>query len=125
MDTETLRDWSRSGEGDCYRRAVDVAEDLLRQLPAVFDIRIAHGLVIGTGGEAEGLRYGHAWVEVGGAIVFDASQGETVSVPLPLYYRAGSVDPTLVVRYSLTEARRAMLDHGHYGPWHIVEEEVA
>lgn len=89
-------------------------------------MEIVHGLVTGTGGEAEGLRYGHAWVEIAGSICADGSQGgEPVTVPKSAYYDIGSVRPDETCRYSLKEAHRAMVDYGHYGPWHIQQECAA
>ena len=81
------------------------------------DIRVVHGLVTGTGGGIEGVRYGHAWVEYEG-IAFDFAQGgDPVSVPVETYYAVGQIDPLETVRYSVREARRLAVQHRHYGPW--------
>jgi len=118
--------WDISGKGDCYRQAVRLAEQTAESSPAGLPVHVVHGLVTGTGGESEGLRYGHAWVEIGGALCADSSRGgEPVVVPARLYYDAGSVNPAETFRYSLTEARRAMVAHGHYGPWHNQLEQAA
>jgi hypothetical protein len=82
-------------------------------------VEVVRGLVTGTGGAAEWLSYGHAWVELSRALCAgDSGGGEAVVVPAPCYYEAGSVDPDETHRYSLEEARRAMVEHRHYGPWH-------
>lgn len=127
MDTRTMTtDWKRSGEGDCYRQAVRLAESLRESIPEGVPVEVVHGLVTGTAGEAEGIRYGHAWVEIAGSICADASRGgEPVTVPGALYYEIGSIDPDETHRYSLKEAHRAMVDHGHYGPWHFRQECAA
>lgn len=115
MSTEA---WTRSGTGDCYRQAVLLAEELEAELGPDLEITIVHGLVTGTGGEAEGIRYNHAWVEVNRALCADRSQGGSpVTVPVGLYYGIGSVDPDETHRYCLEQAHRHMVDLGHYGPW--------
>ena len=79
-----------------------------------------HAVVIGTGGEAEGIEYGHAWIEVGD-MVFDQSNGRDMKVPKDMYYRIGQVstEKGKMYRYTEQEARKKMLDSGHYGPWDL------
>jgi hypothetical protein len=54
------------GDGDCYEMAVTMAQRLRGPEFNFSDdqIRIVHGIPLGTGGEAMGIRYGHAWAEV-------------------------------------------------------------
>lgn len=118
--------WLNNGPGNCYQVAVHLCETLSQGLPDELSVEIVHGLVTGTGGEAEGIRYGHAWVEVNRSVCFDASRGgEPACVPRPLYYEAGSVDPVQTYRYTLAQAHRAMVDSGHYGPWHASAAQAA
>lgn len=54
------------GDGDCFVSAV---EGIDRLTSSEFNIdpsqiRIVHGIPMGTGGEAEGMRFPHAWIEV-------------------------------------------------------------
>lgn len=51
------------GDGDCYSTALNTAVELAAVNPTA-KVRIVHGVPLGTGGEAEGIRFGHAWVEV-------------------------------------------------------------
>lgn len=54
------------GNGDCFVAASDMLSKL-RKEPYNFtseQIRLVHGTPLGTGGEAEGIRFPHAWVEV-------------------------------------------------------------
>jgi hypothetical protein len=55
----------KDGEGDCFSSAIDTAKKLKKSLPEDQrdSIRIVHGMPLGTGGEAEGIRFNHAWVE--------------------------------------------------------------
>lgn len=118
--------WQRSGDGDCYRQAVNLAEKLLREFKGQPRIRVVHGLVTGTGGPAEGKRYGHAWVEINASMCADSSQGgEPVMVPVDFYYRIGSIQSKETYEYTVQEAHEAMVDHGHYGPWHFRHETSA
>jgi len=54
------------GDGDCYEAASNMADRLRSPEFGYSDnqIRIVHGIPLGTGGEAMGVRYGHAWAEV-------------------------------------------------------------
>ena len=102
--------------GECYPVAVRVAEALA--YAGHESVRVVHGRPLGTGGEAEGLRYGHAWVEVG-ETVHDASNPRLglMSLPAVVYYAIGNIKDDECSRYSLAEVRQAMAEHGHYGPW--------
>lgn len=54
------------GDGDCYEAASSMASRLRGEEFGFSDdqIRIVHGVPLGTGGDAAGIRYGHAWAEV-------------------------------------------------------------
>jgi uncharacterized protein YjbI with pentapeptide repeats/predicted ABC-type ATPase len=54
------------GDGDCYEAASSMANRLRGEEFGFSDdqIRIVHGVPLGTGGDATGIRYGHAWAEV-------------------------------------------------------------
>ena len=76
------------------------------------DWTLVHGLPLGTGGEADGLRYPHAWLERDD-IVWDPNAD--MVVPRHLYYEAGSIEFT--VKYDGAKAGAMQLSHEHYGPW--------
>lgn len=118
MGSDGLQDapaWQRTGDGNCYAAAFRVLEQLPEHLRC--HARLVHGLVVATGGPAEGLWIGHAWVELSG-LVLDHSNGNAVHLPKPLYYEAGTIEESNVVRYTLEEAQREILNHHHWGPWH-------
>ena len=54
------------GDGDCYSAAFNLLENLTERFGKQegTEVRMVHGIPLGTGGEAAGIRYGHAWVEV-------------------------------------------------------------
>jgi hypothetical protein len=98
------------GEGDCY----EAAAKLLYAHRSCPGIVLVHGTVTGQGPIA-GMRYGHAWLEVGD-VVLDASNGRFVCTRKSTYYAAGEIrDP--VARYDFEAAARQMLETRHYGPW--------
>jgi hypothetical protein len=101
-----LRDW----RGDCYECAASFV--LERPVPGLL---LAQGEPLGTGGDVEGLRYGHAWVELG-PHVFDFTFSPN-PLPLPAYYNAGRIDRGLVRLYTADEALAFTNTHGHWGPW--------
>ena len=98
------------GEGDCY----EAAAKLLYAHRSCADIVLVHGTVTGQGPIA-GIRYGHAWIEIGD-VVLDPSNGRFVCARKADYYAAGEIREP-VVRYSFEEAARQMLETRHYGPW--------
>jgi len=56
---------SPEGSGNCYEAAMTTAETIGKRIGVPdSSIRIAHGVPLGTGGDAQGIRYNHAWVEV-------------------------------------------------------------
>lgn len=106
------------GDGDCFDKAVEVAERFEKHYP---DVRIVHGEPIGTGGEALGIRFPHAWVELdlnGLVFVIDESNGNSVMISKNDYYTIGNIVEADAMKYTMTEARIMMLKHKHYGPWH-------
>lgn len=113
-------------DGDCFTTAVEVANLLVEG--GEKDVYIVHGIPLGQAGDAEGLRYWHAWVEVGVAVTFpnveheftflnviDRSNGHDLEIPKAIYYKVGNIDQTW--RFSVDEAREEMINRGHYGPW--------
>ncbi len=107
------------GRGECAYAALTGAEKAAMWFGATFDeVKVVHGLVVGTSGHVEGYTYGHAWVEWRGLVAdFSQSLDDPIIVPAGLYYEIGQIEPNTTVTYTLTEARRQAMDHGHYGPW--------
>lgn len=102
--------------GDCAHIALRLA--LALEIEGARAVRVVHGRPIGTGGNAQGLRYFHAWVEMvedGRTLAIDFSNGLRVMLPRSRYYRLGRIRD--VRRYTVEDA----IDHvdrtGHAGPW--------
>jgi hypothetical protein len=99
-----------TGEGDCY----EAAAKLLYTHRSCPGIVLVHGTVTGQGPIA-GMRYGHAWIEIGD-VVLDPSNGRFVCARKSTYYAAGEIREP-VARYDFEAAARQMLETCHYGPW--------
>lgn len=71
------------GDGDCYKAALKLQQKLWREEEDPEkrkNIKLVHGIPLGTGGEVEGLRYGHAWVEVTEPLDKDSIQEQLANV---------------------------------------------
>ena len=98
------------GEGNCY----EAAAKLLYAHRSCSGIVLVHGTVTGQGPIA-GIRYGHAWIEIGD-VVLDPSNGRFVCARTSAYYAVGEISEP-VACYAFEEAARQMLETRHYGPW--------
>ena len=77
------------------------------------EVRLAHGLPTGTGGNAAKVGvYPHAWIEKGDKC-WDCAIDDWVHKAI--YYCIGRIE--YVVRYNHQEALRAIDSHGTFGPW--------
>jgi len=97
--------------GDCYKVA---AEKVMFALEFE-DALVCHGTCTATGGPITGHAFGHAWIEVGD-VVFDFSNGRSGCLRKEMYYKVGMCRN--VQRYTREQARRMLLKHKNYGPWH-------
>ena len=104
------------GNGDCYQAAVNV---LMRNMDKG---TLVHGMVNGQG-RLEGIRFGHAWVEIGNKVL-DYSNGNKVTMPKKAYYALGRVNPNECKYYKYKKAAQFMLNRGHYGPWEMSGDTV-
>ena len=105
------------GKGNCFSEAVTQARKLA---DAYEDVKVVHGYPLGTGGEAKGLRYPHAWVEFtenGIEMIRDYSNGNKFELPKDLYYAIGNMDEKDMKKYNIKQAEKFMNETQHYGPW--------
>lgn len=109
------------GDGDCYPSAIDTARKFIGMGYKPEDVKVVHGEPLGTGGDAEGIRYGHAWVEIdlgdGKFLVVDESNGNNIVVMRDMYYEIGNIEEDSISRYSSDEIEEYTNESGHYGPW--------
>lgn len=107
--------------GTCFSDAFNALVSLLDggEYPSI-SLRVAHGMVDGQG-PVEGWRFLHAWLEVDGCTVIDASYlgagGDPLVMDASQYYMVGGVKDTELCRYTVPEAFELLQKHGHSGPW--------
>lgn len=97
--------------GNCYQEAFD----LVLQLHRVMNATLVHGRPTLT--IEPFCQYGHAWVEVGDAVI-DPKAG---AVPKDMFYLIGKIERVLCTRYTGQQALEMSLKHEHYGPWEGVD----
>ena len=128
ISLETPADEQYATDGNCYESAASYIMDnvLMKRFGqpeephgSTSDTVLVHAEVTGQG-HIEGLKYGHAWVEVGG-IVIDNSNGNNIKLPIDVYYRLGQVGSN-IYKYTPEETRRWILDSETYGPWELETE---
>ena len=126
----SIGDWLRRPNpdeeacGDCFEAAFNWVMDnciLGPMKDACDEVRLVHGEVTGQG-ELEGIKYGHAWVEIGDAVI-DTSNNRTVVMRKSEYYRIARIPrKPNVYKYTVDAARMKILTHQHYGPWDLETE---
>ena len=101
-------------DGGCYKRHMEA----LIEMGASSNPVLVHGdpIFLGTNPpERTGTRYGHAWIEIKGFVLDLVAE---VVMPADAYYASGSIIKEDCARYNLKQARDALLEHEHWGPWH-------
>lgn len=111
--------------GDCYETAGKIALGITKGLNSnefMGTPYVVHAEVMGQGA-ISGVRYGHAWVE-DDVFVYDFSNGRNIIFPKEFYYQLGKViqKQPKYYKYTFSEARRKMLESGHYGSWDLKTE---
>jgi len=103
-------------QGDCYVVATNLLMDNMDKATLV------HGMVNGRG-RLHGVRFGHAWVEMGNKVM-DYSNGSRIEMPIKAYYDLGKVDPKECKYYTHDQAVSFMLKTEHYGPWEMSGDTI-
>ena len=112
--------------GDCYEAAGQFCMGSVfmpEPIEFVGEPHLVHAEVKGQG-KAQGIRFGHAWVE-DEENVYDYSNGRRIVMPKVVYYAIGDIQtehPEKYQRYTFPEARAKMLKTKHYGSWDIETE---
>jgi hypothetical protein len=120
--------FAKGGEtkGDCYEAAGQFCMGSVympEPIEFIGEPHLVHAEVKGQG-KAEGIRFGHAWVE-DDENVYDYSNGRQIIMPKVVYYAIGDIqteNPQKYQRYTFPEARAKMLKTKHYGSWDIETE---
>ena len=96
--------------GNCYGLAA-------RAVSENPNLTLCHGICTGTGGDVDGVRYGHAWVEYDDGpwrMARDLESGKSFFAEL--FRAVGNAHP--VITYTYEDALAMVLTHETYGPWH-------
>jgi hypothetical protein len=118
---EYIKESARAANGDCYEAAGKFMMDSCQFSGDDCNLILIHGEVMGQGPVA-GTPFGHAWV-LDGSTVIDKSNGRDLTMPMQIYYAIGQIDNIgNIHQYTWTEARKQILDNGHWGPWELVTE---
>ena len=99
------------GMGDCYQAAGRLI------MEHISNGKLVHGMVNGQG-KLNGIRFGHAWVEVGGKVL-DHSNGKKKSMSKNVYYALGKINSSECKYYKYKKAAKFMVSKGHWGPWEM------
>ena len=107
-------------EGDCFEANANYIIDILFKhkddRKILKNYRLCHGTVIGAkGSKVEGKEFPHAWVEVGGDVILDFSNGKQVGGRIEEVEHR--IKKESVKRYTPKQTARMLLEHEHYGPW--------
>lgn len=108
--------------GNCYEAAGKLFMDLSYGSvtpfsPTFGEVRLVHGRPTLT--VSPYRKYGHAWLEVGDSLCFDAER-ETL-IPKGLFYSAGTIDPDECFYYDYGAFSEKIREFKHWGPWEGVE----
>ena len=104
--------------GNCYKSAGDFC--MLAPVEFIGEPYLVHAEVKGQK-KAEGIRFGHAWVE-DDENVYDYSNDREIVMPKVIYYAIGDIEtnnPKKYQKYTIPEARAKMLKTKNYGSWDI------
>ena len=96
--------------GDCY---VAAGRYMMDNGGMSSNIVLVHGEVSGQG-PLKGVRFGHAWIEIGGNVL-EVANGRHMTLPKEVYYVIGNVDKTH--KYGYKEFLEKIKQTGHWGPW--------
>ena len=126
QDDDLMANGGIAKGGDCYEAAGQFCMGsafMPESIEFLGEPHLIHAEVKGQG-KAEGIRFGHAWVE-DDENVYDYSNGRRIVMPKVVYYAIGDIqtdNPSKYQRYTFPEARAKMLKTKHYGSWDIDTE---
>lgn len=101
-------------DGDCFEVAWKIMLDAKGK---DLDYVLVHAEVTGQG-PVEGIKFIHAWVEIGD-VVIDNSNDNNIVMRKEKYYEVGKISEDKMKRYTIEEALEWALKTGNFGPWEI------
>jgi hypothetical protein len=113
----------KQGKGDCYQTSGTIAIDGgIKGVEFVGKPYVVHAEVRGQG-DLMGVRFGHSWIE-DDEFVYDYSNGKELKIPKVFYYYLGdiqTIEPRYY-RYTFAQAKKKMIETGHFGSWELETE---
>jgi hypothetical protein len=106
--------------GNCFEVAGKAALEVVSAISYSGTPYVVHAEVTGKG-DLAGVRFAHAWVE-DDYFVYDFSNGNHIIMLKGTYYELGKIDEkdqNKFRKYTFSQARKKMLETGHYGSWDI------
>lgn len=105
--------------GDCFVQAYNNFFDSRDN-----NVLLVHGVVTGRG-KIEGLKYLHAWIEIGDKVIDTTMSLFAKGFPKDGYYRLAQADEKEMFKYNKSEAIEKILKYETYGPWEIELEKYS
>ena len=97
--------------GDCYKLAWKAFYDNISKHPL-----LCHGVVVGRN-RLQGVKFSHAWVEVGDEVIDYTADLFKDGFPKDAYYGLGNIDEKTVFKYTPEEVMQKAIMFETYGPW--------
>lgn len=105
--------------GDCYRQAASAIQD--GDHPLGRDAVLVHGYPTATGGPADGVKHGHAWIEDGN---WCYDPDSAITLRRDIYYWCGHIREEECCFFGRVATLTWMLATKNYGPWGPVPEDA-
>ena len=113
----------KQAKGDCYETSGRIAIDGgIKGIEFVGKPYLVQAEVRGQG-DLMGVRFGHSWIE-DDEFVYDYSNGKELKIPKVFYYYLGdiqTIEPRYY-RYTFAQAKKKMIETGHFGSWELETE---
>lgn len=109
--TESEEQISLEGKGTCFQDSFRNFFKHITEKPL-----LVHGLITGQG-PIEGLKYCHAWIEIGDTVIDTTIPLFRDGFPKEAYYSLARLDETLLFKYDNEQVMKKTLEYKTYGPW--------
>ena len=100
--------------GDCFQAAWRAFYQNISKSPL-----LVHGIITGQG-PIEGIKYNHAWVEIGDTVIDKTIPLFAKGFPKDAYYRLANADEDKVFKYNAKEVAKKAQEFETYGPWESI-----
>lgn len=102
------------GLGDCFVQAWENFFSRQSENP-----KLVHAIITGQG-KIEGLKYNHAWIEIGDSVIDTTIPIFKDGINKEIYYRLARIEKDLIFKYNRDEVLSNATKHKTYGPWETI-----